>query len=93
MYKTCRESGTSFKTKYEEKLMDVIFYRVNLIRGNTDIKFGVKCGLWTLLVLSGVTSLDDMHGWEESDDPEDKLCVPDYYIEDANELYKLISQM
>jgi len=60
-------------------------------RGNTDILFGRKCGLWTLLVMSGVTDIDSMRRWEKSEDPVEKLCVPDYFSQDVNEFYKLLN--
>jgi len=56
-------------------------------RGNTDILFGKKCGLKTLLVLSGVTTLAQMHAWEESK-MEDHLYVPDYYAKDVSDVCK-----
>ncbi|ODN02003.1 Phosphoglycolate phosphatase [Orchesella cincta] len=59
-------------------------------RGNTDILFGRECGLWTLLVMSGVTDINSMRRWETSQDPAEKMCVPDYYSQDVNEFYKLL---
>lgn len=65
-------------------------YSFHIQRGNTDILFGKNCGLQTLLVLTGVTDLDMLHKWESSSDPEEKLCVPDIYLNNVDEFYKIL---
>ncbi|XKL61087.1 hypothetical protein PGB90_008144 [Kerria lacca] len=56
-------------------------------RCNTDILFGNKCSFKTLLVLSGVHSLEDVHKFETSSLKESKLSVPDYYTDSISDLY------
>ena len=62
-------------------------------RANTDILFGNNCGLHTLLVLTGVTSLKEVTSWSESGNELEKQCVPEYYLNDVGEFYKLIQNM
>lgn len=52
--------------------------------------YGKINGLHTLLMLSGATDIDTMQEWERSEDAEEQLRAPEYYLEDVNELYKLI---
>jgi len=61
-------------------------------RANTDIFFGKKCGLWTLLVLTGVTSLQEVDKWKRSDNREDKNFVPDFYLDGVGDLLSLIER-
>ncbi|XP_029564330.1 pyridoxal phosphate phosphatase [Salmo trutta] len=50
-------------------------------RLETDILFGANCGLDTMLTLTGVSTLEEAHGYKDSDDPERKDFVPDYVVE------------
>jgi phosphoglycolate phosphatase len=59
-------------------------------RANTDILFGTNCGLHTLLVLSGVTTLKEIQDWAVNGNEVEKQCVPEYYAEDTGVLYRLI---
>ncbi|XP_044736875.1 uncharacterized protein LOC123298845 [Chrysoperla carnea] len=49
-------------------------------RANTDILFGKQCGMATLLVLSGITTLDESLKWRSSNDKEEKELVADFYV-------------
>lgn len=55
-------------------------------RANTDILLGKNCNLKTLMVGSGVHSLNDIRKWESSGDPElERLCA-DYFIPKLGDL-------
>lgn len=55
-------------------------------RANTDILLGTNCGFQTLLVGSGVHSLDDVRRWRESSDDDDKKLIPDVYLPKLGDL-------
>lgn len=55
-------------------------------RCNTDILMGNKCFFKTLLVLSGVHSLEDVHKYESSSSENDLLSVPQYYTNSIADL-------
>ena len=61
-----------------------------LPRCNTDILLGKNCSLSTLLVLTGVHSLEDVTQWVEGDDPALHRQVPDFYLPSFGTLLDLL---
>lgn len=62
-------------------------------RANTDILLGKNCGLQTLLVGSGVHSLEETRAWEASQDPEERRQVADHYLDKLGDLLDRIKDM
>ncbi len=58
-------------------------------RANTDILLGTRCGLKTLLVGTGVHSLEDTRKWEESEKQEERDLVADFYVDRIGDLVDL----
>ena len=54
---------------------------------NTDILFGKSCQLQTLLVLTGVTTLQQLETYIQ--DPNSKDLVPDYYTDSVEDILLL----
>lgn len=57
-------------------------------RLNTDILFGNNCGLKTVLVLTGISSLEDVEKCQASSDSNDRNSIPDFYMSSI-EAFKL----
>ncbi|KAK8731317.1 hypothetical protein OTU49_007543 [Cherax quadricarinatus] len=60
-------------------------------RCNTDILFGKNCGLHTLVVLSGVTTMKDLEDWADSTDEEKHKLLADYYLPELGDLVSLLN--
>ena len=60
-----------------------------VFRASTDILFGKNCGLQTLMVGTGVNSLDDIRRWEQSDNDEEQKMAADFYVDRLGDLLKL----
>ncbi|XP_071122189.1 glycerol-3-phosphate phosphatase-like isoform X2 [Mytilus edulis] len=57
---------------------------------HTDIFVAQKCGMSSLLVLTGVSSLEDVKRYQDQSDPESKFNIPDFYCTDLKEFGNLI---
>lgn len=53
---------------------------IDQFRLNTDIMFGNNCGLRTVLVLTGISSLKDVENVQTSVSPDNMNLVPDFYM-------------
>lgn len=61
-------------------------------RLDTDILMGNNCHLTTLLTLTGVTTLDEVRGHQDSDCPERNRLVPDYYVDSIADLLQVLEE-
>ncbi|XP_017863829.1 PREDICTED: glycerol-3-phosphate phosphatase [Drosophila arizonae] len=59
-------------------------------RANTDILLGYNCGFQTLLVGTGIHSMNDVAQWRNSKNPDDKKLIPDMYIPKLGDLLPAI---
>jgi len=59
-------------------------------RLNTDMLFAGRAGFQSLFVLSGVSTMDDVHCKETSMSEEDQRSVPNYFTASLGELARLL---
>lgn len=59
-------------------------------RLDTDILLAKRCGMRGILVLSGVSTLEEARLNEKSASQEKAMCVPDYFMEDIGVLDRLL---
>lgn len=57
---------------------------------STDILLGTGNGLRTLLVLTGISNMEEVEKYQESNSEEDHLLIPDYYLNCLGELGNLL---
>lgn len=93
-HRTVTEIGKPNKT-----ICDPIFVHGNCVPGRTlvvgdssktDILLGKRCGCHTLLVGSGVQTYEDIERWIESDNDDDQLYVPDFFLPKLGDLLPLL---
>jgi phosphoglycolate phosphatase len=57
---------------------------------DTDILFAGNCGLQSLLVLSGFSTLDEVHRKQTSGAVEDQKQIPMYYLPSLGDLVPML---
>ncbi|XP_038053683.1 glycerol-3-phosphate phosphatase-like isoform X1 [Patiria miniata] len=60
---------------------------------HTDIPFGRNCGLKTLLVLTGISTLEEARHFQASNSIHDQKKVPNFYLPSIKELGELIDKV
>lgn len=58
----------------------------------TDILLGKNCGFQTLLVGSGIQKFEDIVRWQISDNADDKLYIPDFYLPTLSDLLPFLGR-
>lgn len=59
-------------------------------RLTTDMVFGRNNNLKTLFVQSGLGTMEEMTNFRNSKEPQDHLCVPDYYLPSLDSINKYL---
>ncbi|XP_043259538.1 glycerol-3-phosphate phosphatase-like [Colletes gigas] len=59
---------------------------------NTDILLGKRCGFKTLLVLTGITSQNDVDAMNSPNADSKNLIIPDYYADQLGDVLKMIEK-
>merc|ERR1719228_2784054 len=102
-YKVTTDSGPVVQGKPSKFMFEIVQarhpgiqpHRTLMIgdRANTDILLGKYCGLQTLLVGSGVHSLEETRAWEASQDQEERRMVADYYVDKLGDLLDRVASL
>lgn len=58
----------------------------------TDILFGNECGMWTVLVLSGVSTLQEARQLTVGQDPQKQKQVPLFYLQSIADILTLLDE-
>ncbi|KAK8742003.1 hypothetical protein OTU49_002052, partial [Cherax quadricarinatus] len=59
---------------------------------HTDILLGNECGMWTLLVLSGATTLQEARQLTTTQDPIKQKQVPLFYLQSVGDILTLLDE-
>ncbi|XP_042220543.1 glycerol-3-phosphate phosphatase-like [Homarus americanus] len=59
---------------------------------DTDILLGNECGMWTVLVLSGVTTLQEARQLTTNQDPQKQKQVPLFYLQSVADILTLLDE-
>ncbi|XP_071551872.1 glycerol-3-phosphate phosphatase-like [Panulirus ornatus] len=59
---------------------------------HTDILFGNECGMWTVLVLSGVSTLQEARQLTVGQDPQKQKQVPLFYLQSIADILTLMDE-
>ncbi|KOC71086.1 Phosphoglycolate phosphatase [Habropoda laboriosa] len=98
---SCAERKAVVMGKPERYIADVLMKRFQVNpertlmigdRHNTDILLGTRCGFKTLLVLTGITTLEDVNRWKQSGSAQEKEYIPNYYIESLGDLLSYLEK-
>ncbi|KAK7028231.1 hypothetical protein SK128_005958 [Halocaridina rubra] len=60
---------------------------------NTDIMFGNECGMWTILVLSGVATLQDARQLSVASNQQKQKQIPLFYLNTLGDIIKLLDEV
>ena len=61
-------------------------------RADTDILLGKNCGLKTLMVGTGIGTIEEVRKWEAVQDEKTKMLVPDFFAAKLEELLPHINR-
>lgn len=78
------------ETLIKDKLIDPKRTLMIGDRCNTDILLGANCGFQTLLVGTGIHSMDDVREWMKNGDDEQQKLIPDVYLPKIGDLTKFL---
>lgn len=82
--------GDRFEFSYNfSQLTFTSFYFLHKFRCNTDISFGNSCGIKTLLVLSGVTSLEQLKEYEAK---QQCNLIPQYFTNQLGDILMFLER-
>ena len=61
-------------------------------RADTDILLGKKCGLKTLMVGTGIGTIEEVKQWEAAKDEKTQMLIPDFFATKLEELLPHINR-
>lgn len=85
-----KPSSNICETLIKEKLIDPKRTLMIGDRCNTDILLGANCGFQTLLVGTGIHSMDDVKEWMRNGDDEQQKLIPDVFLPKLGDLLQFL---